>query len=127
MKTCIQFLEGKINPHINVTEDENLADKINILLENRKVKFHTVYDDYLIFYDPDEKSKIQNSVFHHHNGNIFITAKDRDLVEHDIHFWKNIVKTTVQKGKGILIEEASKSVKMPNIQRMNFNKSIKIN
>lgn len=128
MKTCIQFLQGKINPNILITVDENLTDKINVLTENKKVSWYTVYNRYIIFYDPNEKSKIQNSIFHNHNGNIFITStEDRDLEEQDIQFWKSIIKTTTLKGKGIFIEEPPKSVKMPNIQRMNFNKSIKIN
>ena len=127
MKTCIQFLQGKINKNLSITVDDSLTNKINILVENKKIESYTVFDRYMIFYDPEEKSKIQNSIFHNHNGNIFITAKDRDLVDQDIKFWNKIVKTTVQKGKGIFIEDDPKPVKMPNIHRINFNKSIKIN
>ena len=124
MKTCIKFLAGKINEKLDIEFDNELSKKIKILKENNKVKWYTVFNNYILYFDPQETNNLQNSIFHHHTGHVFITCQNRDFTNDDKIFWEDIVLKTKKKGKGIYLPEPQKFCTIPKLKK---NKGIIIN
>lgn len=123
MITYIQFLEGFIDVDIKVITDIKLEEKLELLENNKNVDFYELCENYILYFDPNEKSFIQNSVFYKHTGKVFITCKDRDFTKNDILYWINYTKKLKIKGKGTYIPEKKKYKPI----LYNLNKVLRIN
>ena len=121
--TCIMLLDDN-NQHISITYDKSLGQKINSLKLQNKISYYNFLSDYLIFFDPYEKSQKQNPFFHMHNGNLFAIHRKRQMNDTDIDLFTKLMSKLRIKGKERFVNPPIKQIfKSP----INFNKALKIN
>jgi hypothetical protein len=103
--TCIVFEEGEIKEDVKIVFDAELQKKILCLSTENKIEKILVLDDYFMYFDPFEKSTVQNSAFHMYNGKVFVTHISREMDANDIVVFSVHLKKLKIKGKQRLIHK----------------------
>jgi hypothetical protein len=101
MKTYFLFTEGIHQQYkkLDITIDNKLKSKLDALLQNGSAAKSKLLENYMLYYETNSTTNLQNSVFHKHTGKVIVTHKMRDLRNHDIEFFQKYIQDVIRKGK----------------------------